>query len=879
MKKIFVAVSLLLMSLGSTVTAQTIDDSNRLFKEVVQLVNTNGDKAQLYDVVYRCYTTTLAVLDNTPNGSNQNNQARNNMKDIMQVLANGAAYNNSIQHQADAVLFARAFVDVANRSDFLEFGYTSSQSYAQLSYFAAFNLYNARNYKEAIPYFKSYLRSGQSTYRQTVFGSMVKACNNTGNTTLALQTLDEAINETDNTPGKTQRFNYVSMAVNMCIGNKDNENLQRYVTQGLEMQPNNETLLNIQGKLYEDEREFEKALEVYKKLQVSHPKALDVIKHLAINNYNIGVLNFNKALSETDKKALKEYQKLYPEYFNNSIEFLRSVIISEPMSVKYTQALAVAYNCVGNEKELETVNNKLASLGVGKVSSDYIPSLIAYGQNGQNIGANVGGNANRNMAAAPVAQPQNNSSAATSGGDITIPSYSDFAVEFIKERVNKWLKKDPYETVTEYQTRVNEQNRDAKVKEYQRLAETEYIKRYQSLVNFYDLKLKPYDADHGVFLVTHETLGELIVPVPRENNEARVFESSWNGMEFKDPQFFINDNHLALAKLTMITPTGKAYTYDNAAALNYTETNVDVNFEDINAVLLANSGGKTKQTISKQNVKLGTSDVDNDIPEATVSNDNTYAVIISNENYQNVAGVPLALNDGSTFAEYCKKTLGIPKENVKYYPDATFGAIVRAIVQIKQVARAFNGDINILFYYAGHGIPNEATRDAFLLPVDGDGSQTETCYSLNRLYNELGSTNANSITVFLDACFSGSKREEGMLASARGVALKAKKEDPRGNMVVFSAASDDETAYPYKTKGHGLFTYFLLKKLQESKGHATLGEISDYVKTNVAQQSIRINQKSQTATTTPSETMTETWRDMHLMPDAPEPEPTDDVQN
>ncbi len=873
MKKIFVAVSLLLLSMGGTVSAQTIDDSNTLFKEVVQLANTNGDQDRLYDVAYRCYTTTLAVLDNTPSGSIPYNQARNNLKDLLPCLSNGATYNNQQKRQADAVLFARAFVDVASRPDFLEFGYTSSQSYAMLSYFASSNLFNARNYKEAIPYFKAYLRSGNTSYRQSVFRYLVTACKNVGDNTLALQTLDEAINETDNTPDQSQRFGYISMAVNLCIGNRDNDNLQRYVSQGLKMRPDEQTLLNIQGKLYEDERQFDKALEVYTQLQKTHPKALDVLKHLAINNYNIGVLNYNKSITETDKKALKEYEKLFPDYFNRSIGFLKTIVTSDPMSVKYTQALAVAYNCTGNMQELEQVNNKLASMGAGKIGNDYIPSLIAYGADGQELGKKTPGSTGTaipsSVAASttPATQPSDGNGAGQ-GSDMAIPSYSDFAVNFIKERVNKWLKKDSYETVTEYQTRVNEQNREAKIKEYQRLAESEYVKRYQSLVNFHDLKLKPYDADHGVFLVTHETLGELIVPVPRENNEARMFESNWNGMEFKDPQYFIDNNHLALAKLTIVTPTGKTYKYDNAAALNYTETNVDVNFGDINSVLLANSS-QSKQKISKQSVKLGTSDVDNNIPETTVHNDKTFAVVISNENYLNVAGVPLALNDGATFTEYCKKTLGMPAENVRYYPDASFGQMLRAVRDIKNIARAFNGDINIVFYYAGHGIPNEATRDAYLLPVDADGTQTEGCYSLNRLYNELGSTGARTITVFLDACFSGSKREEGMLASARGVALKAKKEDPRGNMVVFSAASDDETAYPYKKESHGLFTYFLLKKLQETKGEASLGEISEYVHDNVARQSVIINQKPQTTTATPSESLSETWRNLRLMPEAP----------
>jgi hypothetical protein len=142
--------------------------------------------------------------------------------------------------------------------------------------------------------------------------------------------------------------------------------------------------------------------------------------------------------------------------------------------------------------------------------------------------------------------------------------------------------------------------------------------------------------------------------------------------------------------------------------------------------------------------------------------------------------------------------------------------------------------------------------------------QTEVCYPVSRLYKELGDMGARSVVVFIDACFSGAQRGEGMLASARGVALKAKASAPQGNMVVFSAATGDETAFPFKEKGHGMFTYFLLKKLQESKGDCTLGELGDYIQTNVRQQSVVVNRKNQTPTVVPSGTMIEKWKNLKL---------------
>ena len=849
MKKIFIAISILLLSSGSKLASQTITESNEAYREFVQIANKDGDKTQMYDALYRCYTATYAIVTHSEKTSAEYTQAIYNMKNLIPFLPNAAAYNSNNQSVGNAIKFARAYVDVVSLPDFADGGYTTQNAYSQLSYFAAANLVNRRQYEEAIPYLQAYLRSGDEKYRKSVFMNLIKACAQSNKYQLAVITLEQA---SDNYPTD---YDIVSSAVNLCIDHKDNANLQKFVGKGLALRPDDETLLNIQGKLYEEGHNFEQALDIYKKLQVVHPKALDVLKHLAINNYNIGVQNYNKTLELKEKDPhIKSLQETSKEYFTYAVGHLKNIIISDPLSLKYTQALAVAYNCIGDKENFNIINNKLASLGGGKIESNFIPQLIEFN-----------GEVKPSIAAVATQQQSTDSDSQAKEDEKGIPAYSAFAIPFIENRIDKWQQKDSYETLDEYRARMTEKNRDAKIQEMQKLAQQEYISKYESRVNLRHLELKPYDADHEVFLVTSPDVGEMVVPVSRSNNEARIFASNWNGMQFKNPKYFIDKDHLALAQLTIITPSGKEYHYDNAAALNYTATNVEVHFDPINAgMLAANTSNANKQTIQQQNVKLGTSDVDENIPENPTTNNKTFAVVIANQNYTNVAGVPLALNDGLAFSKYCEKTLGMPAENVRYYADASYGTMLRAIRDIKNIASAFNGDINIVFYYAGHGIPNEATKDAYLLPTDADGTQTEGCYSLSKLYTELGSTKAKEIVVFLDACFSGSKREEGMLASARGVALKAKQEDPRGNMVVFSAASGDETAFPYSAKGHGLFTYYLLKKLQESKGDVNLGELSDYISENVKQQSVVINRKVQTPTATPSTWIATGWKEMTL---------------
>lgn len=256
--------------------------------------------------------------------------------------------------------------------------------------------------------------------------------------------------------------------------------------------------------------------------------------------------------------------------------------------------------------------------------------------------------------------------------------------------------------------------------------------------------------------------------------------------------------------------------------------------------------------------------VDNNIPETSLKSKKTFAFVIANEDYKRVSPVPFAKNDGNVFAEYCKKTLGVPEKNVYLVENATLGDMKYHVNLIKKIADAFNGEGRVIFYYAGHGIPDESQRASYLLPVDGYGNDATSGYSLESLYMELSNIPAKSVMVFMDACFSGAQRDGGMLVEARGVTIKPKEEMPMGKLVVLSAAQGDETAYPYTEKKHGMFTYYLLKKLQDTKGDTTLGELMDYVTTEVKQQSILQNKKSQTPKVIPAQSVAGVWQGLTL---------------
>lgn len=321
-----------------------------------------------------------------------------------------------------------------------------------------------------------------------------------------------------------------------------------------------------------------------------------------------------------------------------------------------------------------------------------------------------------------------------------------------------------------------------------------------------------------------------------------------------------NQGHkVAQCNLGVCYEDGIGVPKDYSKALSLYQKSADQGYEY--AIEYLGKLRKKMDDLSGTELKSSLDKVDTEIPSVDQKNNNTFAVIIANEDYSRETKVEYAKNDGEIFRQYCIKTLGIPEKRVHYVPDATLNDIIAELDWLQQVCKAFS-EVNVIFYYAGHGVPDEASGSSYLLPTDGNSRILRTCFSINELYDLLGKLPTKKVTVLMDACFSGAKRNGGMMVAARGVAIKAKPCAPKGRMIVLSAAQGDETAYKYDDVKHGLFTYFLLKKLQESKGNVTMGELSRYIKDEVTRYSIVENGKSQTPTVQISDGLRTSWESL-----------------
>ncbi len=445
--------------------------------------------------------------------------------------------------------------------------------------------------------------------------------------------------------------------------------------------------------------------------------------------------------------------------------------------------------------------------------------------------------------------------------------------EMIEKRVSEglesWQLKREFEKTEDYLARTARENMEAEVKNLTREAVQYYAKLY---VRLEESEIGLYDADLERFYVRIPGAYPIRLPVPIRY--APDLKKHWNEVKIRGVDYAVRGDRFIINSLTA-EYGGKEFVYSSKEDLNFSNHPAfNLNLPDLEIKVPAISLKAVKYLPA---VPAGLSDVDRDIPETNLINDKTFALVIGNEDYSShqqdlsdESNVDYAASDARVFSEYLSRTLGVPSDNITLLINASAGQMRRGLSKMRAIAKAYGGEARIIFYYAGHGLPDPETRVPYLIPVDVNGSDLEYAVNLENAYNTLTEFKADRITVFLDACFSGGGRN-GSLVPSRGIRVKPKSPFVLGNLIVFSATRNNQRAYAYREKAHGMFTYYLLKGLQRSGGRITYGELADYIHTNVSRKSILINEKEQEPELFISPALESEWEKMHFYEGDPLP--------
>ncbi len=251
---------------------------------------------------------------------------------------------------------------------------------------------------------------------------------------------------------------------------------------------------------------------------------------------------------------------------------------------------------------------------------------------------------------------------------------------------------------------------------------------------------------------------------------------------------------------------------------------------------------------------------------AAGSQDHRYsvAVIIGNKAYQGrIPEVAYAHRDADAMKAYLTQVLGYREGNIIDLRDATQAQMTSAFGnQVSHEGELWGyirpGRSHVTVFYSGHGVPGLKDRRGYLLPVDANPDTPEiNGYSVDLLYKNLAQLEAASVTVYLDACFSGESGGGMLIRAASPVFVQASLPETATGLTVLTAASADQVASWDEENEHGLFTWHLLQALQgeadkepfgNGDGNVTVAETKAYLDEEMTYTARRRFRRKQTAT-------------------------------
>jgi hypothetical protein len=228
------------------------------------------------------------------------------------------------------------------------------------------------------------------------------------------------------------------------------------------------------------------------------------------------------------------------------------------------------------------------------------------------------------------------------------------------------------------------------------------------------------------------------------------------------------------------------------------------------------------------------------------------AVIIGISNYKSLPRADFAKDDAQVFYDYAIRALGIKPENIKLLLDADADEVeIFKAFKTWLPARA-KSTTDVYVFFSGHGLPTSDGLGLYLLPYRADRDLiSKTAVQFQEINMDIQATKPKSVTIFMDACYSGQARGgETLIAGARPLALKAQTSIFPSSFTVFSASQSDQMSSSSPDLKHGIFSYYLMKGMEgdadaNSDEKITLGEMQSYLSENVGRQAGMMGRKQE----------------------------------
>ena len=138
--------------------------------------------------------------------------------------------------------------------------------------------------------------------------------------------------------------------------------------------------------------------------------------------------------------------------------------------------------------------------------------------------------------------------------------------------------------------------------------------------------------------------------------------------------------------------------------------------------------------------------------------DNSYALIIGIDKYENVSNLDYAVKDANTIASLLKDNFNFPSKNVTVLlnEEATFTNIRNGLSKVSSSAKAND---RVLIYFAGHGMTDDLPDGGemgYLLPIEAKRDELfTTSIPMDDLKRISSMSKSKHMLFLIDACYGG----------------------------------------------------------------------------------------------------------------------------
>jgi hypothetical protein len=228
------------------------------------------------------------------------------------------------------------------------------------------------------------------------------------------------------------------------------------------------------------------------------------------------------------------------------------------------------------------------------------------------------------------------------------------------------------------------------------------------------------------------------------------------------------------------------------------------------------------------------------------------AIIIGIADYKNLPRADYANDDARVFYDYAIRALGVKPENIKLLVDADADEVGIYRAFKTWLPSRVRASTDVYVYYSGHGLPTADGQGLYVLPQRADRDfMDKTAITQAEINAAIQAAKPKSVTIFLDACYSGQARTgEALLASARPVSLKAETAAFPESFTVITASRGDQISSSSPELKHGIFSYYLMRGMEgdadaNRDGRITAGEMLAYLAENVSRQAAMMNRRQE----------------------------------